>query len=472
MTAVGQNRAQIFRSRPEAATQDSPAKGKLPLAALLYLLMVLLPIGFELGPLYLTSLRLLLLVLFVPLMLQLLLGRFGRLLWPDVLFFMHIAWTTVALGVNNPSMVIGNIGAAAIEFLGGYLVARATIRSKADFIMLARWLGFLVCLTLPLALIESQTGNAPILSFLERIPGLRTTKNFYMEPRMGLQRAQVFLAHPIHYGLFCSSAFSLVVLALRDIIPNWQRLLMAGAVALCVFLSLSSGAMLPLMVQMFLLVWIWVFHRLRRPWLPLVVLIMAAYIIVDLLSNRTPTMVFLSYATFSAHTAYWRAQIFEWGMINVWDNPIFGLGFNDWVRPYYMYSGSMDNFWLVMAVRYGIPGFLLVALGFGIGLVRVMCRDFSGDPALIQMRRAWIFTFIGLTLTLCTVHIWTTIYSFIFFLFGAGMWLINAEPATALPQTAGKPDPVAAPGLPLGAPRYTRFPVHKGTAIRQGSRTL
>lgn len=461
MTTVDQLRVQRLNRHPETAKPGNSAKGKLPLAALLYLLMVMLPIGFELGPLYLTTLRLLLLVLVVPLTLQLFSGQFGRILSTDVLFFLHIAWMTVALGVNNPSMVIGNTGAAAIEFLGGYLVARASIRSKADFIELARWLGFLVCLTLPLALVESQTGNAPILSVLERIPGLRTTHNFYIEPRMGLQRAQVFLAHPIHYGLFCSSAFSLVVLGLRDVLPTWRRLLMAAAVALCVFLSLSSGALLPLIVQIFLLVWIWAFHRLRHPWLPLLVLIVAAWIVVDLLSNRSPTMVFLSYATFSSHTAYWRAQIFEWGMINVWDNPIFGIGFNDWVRPYYMYSGSMDNFWLVNAVRYGIPGFLLLALGYGIGLIRVMRRDFSDDPALLRMRRAWVFTFIGLTLTLCTVHIWTSIYSFVLFLFGAGMWLINAESETAPSQTTVPLDSANTSERLLASPRYTRFTAQK-----------
>ena len=46
-----------------AATIDTPAQtsnaGRLPLPALLYLLCVVLPIGFNAGPLALTSLRLL-----------------------------------------------------------------------------------------------------------------------------------------------------------------------------------------------------------------------------------------------------------------------------------------------------------------------------------------------------------------------------------------------------------------------------
>ena len=107
----------------------------------------------------------------------------------------------------------------------------------------------------------------------------------------------------------------------------------------------------------------------------------------------------MSYATFSAHTAYWRSIIFDWGMVNVWANPIFGLGLNDWVRPRYMVSGSMDNFWLVVAVRYGIPGFALLAAGYLIALWKIGRRDFDGDQLLWQFRRAWMFSFIGLTFT-------------------------------------------------------------------------
>jgi len=451
--------------------------GKLPVPVVLYLIVVMLPVGFNLGPLYMTLQRLLLLLLIVPLMVKLLAGRFGRIMWTDTLFFLHIGWATVAIAANNPDMVVQNTGSAAVEFLGGYLVGRACIRSREDFLALCRWLGLAVCCTLPFALYEARTGNPIIITFINSLPGIRSVGNVNIEPRLGLQRAQVFLAHPIHYGLFCSTAFALTLLGLKGVLTNMWRFLMAGAIALCVFLSLSSGAMLPLILQSFLMVWVIVFQRTGRPWLLLLVLIAAAYVTIDLLSNRTPMRVFMTYATFSAHNAYWRGQIFTWGMVNVWANPIFGLGLNDWVRPFYMYSGSMDNFWLVMAVRYGIPGFSLIAAGYFIALWRIGRRDFSSDPDLIRIRRAWMFTFIGLSLALCTVHVWTTVYSYVFFLFGAGMWLVSEAPAPArTPATAAgrsgdvrmratDPEPsslpVAATGSTSlrGGPRYTRFPV-------------
>ena len=135
----------------------------------------------------------------------------------------------------------------------------------------------------------------------------------------------------------------------------------------------------------------------------------------------------MSYATFSAHNAYWRSLIFEWGMINLWGSPIFGIGLNDWVRPFFMHSSSIDNFWLLNAMQYGIPGFVLLGVGYLPALWWVGRRNFDADQRLFQLRRAWMLTFAGLTLTLCTVHVWTSIYSFVFFLFGAGMWFLTVD---------------------------------------------
>lgn len=413
--------------------------GPLPLPALLFLAAIFFPAGFNVGPIYMTTFRAFLLVMVVPLTINLVSGKYGRVLWTDILFFLHIAWMSVAVAVNNPHMVVQNTGSAAVEFLGGYLVARACIRSRADFIALCRWLGLIVLVTVPMALVESQTGSAVIITLLEKLPGVRTSGNFYIEPRLGLQRAHVFMPHPIHYGLFCSTAFALTVVALKGVIPNLQRYIVGTAVGAGIFLSLSSGAMLPMFMQIGLILWIALFHRMNRPWLVLSLLTATAYITVDIISNRSALMVFLSYATFSSHNAYWRALIFEWGMKNVWGSPIFGIGFNDWERPFFMYSGSMDNFWLVNAVRYGIPGFLLLAVGYGLGMLRVGMRDFRADPVLAQLRRAWMFTFVGITLTLCTVHVWVSIYSFVFFMFGAGMWFIGADPVgTAAPEREGE----------------------------------
>jgi hypothetical protein len=138
----------------------------------------------------------------------------------------------------------------------------------------------------------------------------------------------------------------------------------------------------------------------------------------------------------------------------------------------------MDNFWLVMAVRYGIPGFLLIASGYLLALWQIGRRNLGGDLMLENQRRAWMFTFVGLTFTLCTVHVWTNIYSFVFMAFGAGMWFITATPDTetagseagtadsrrrgpvyarSFPKPENAPAPADVSPVMREAPRYTRF---------------
>lgn len=155
------------------------------------------------------------------------------------------------------------------------------------------------------------------------------------------------------------------------------------------------------------------------------------YLVVDLASNRTPLRVFMTYATFSAHSAYWRATIFEWGMVNVWANPIWGLGLKDWVRPIWMHTPSVDNFWLLIAMRYGLPGFGLLAAGYIYALWRIGTRSLQVDDPQWKFRRAWMFCMLGLTFALMTVHIWGAIYAMVFFIFGAGMWLWPQKAETA-----------------------------------------
>ncbi|TNC74786.1 O-antigen ligase family protein [Rubellimicrobium roseum] len=435
-----------------------------------YLLCVAVPVAFDLGPLTMTGLRVLLLALTVPLAIRLFMGHFGRVFLTDILFTLHILWAGAALWVNNPDRAVEQMGSVGVEFLGGYMIARAYVRSPEVFLALCRRLVLIVLCILPFSLYELMTGRPIVVEMIYRIPGLSSVEIVTIPGRMELERVQATFAHPIHYGLFCSVAFSLAFVALKGVSSTPWRYLSSGLVAFSGFMALSSGALLAVVLQVALIVWASIFVGLKSRWWLLVGLFALGYVAIDLLSTRSPIRVFMSYATFSAHNAYWRGIIFEWGMKNVWGSPLFGIGLNDWVRPWYMHSGSMDNFWLVMAVRYGLPGLILLAVGYMLGLMHIMRRNFEGDERLTLIRRAWVFTFLGLSFTLCTVHVWTSVYSFVFFMFGAGMWLILVEPEKTQPAAAeGRRPPsrpsAAVPSQPPSAvahrpsqPSYTRFP--------------
>jgi hypothetical protein len=376
-------------------------------------------------------------------------------------------WIFIALSVTFPAQVVTQIGSVGIEFIGGYLMGRAYIRTPQEFIRLCKVLVFLVLCSAPFALYETLTGRPIIVEMIRKIPGVTSVGMVAIEKRLGLERVQLTFAHPIHYGLFCSVVLSLCYVALNGVFSTTRRLLSSIVIILCGFLALSSGAFLAIVLQIFLISWTAIFARQPWRWWLLMGIFALGYVVIDLLSNRDPLSVFMSYATFSAHNAYWRSIIFTWGLKNIFgdvENNIpsaiwFGIGLNNWIRPWYMYSGSMDNFWLVNAVRYGVPGFLFLALGYAAAIFTIMRRNFDADLRLTYIRRAWVFTFLGLSFTLCTVHVWTNAYSFVFFMFGAGMWLIKqpvGEPPkddTALPDQS-----VSASGRLTRRPRYSRFP--------------
>lgn len=432
---------------------------QLPPVVWMYVITVMTPVSFNLGPLAMTSTRLFLIVMIIPMFAKLLSGHYGKLFWTDYLYCLYVVWMMPVLLVNNPSQMIQQVGSVGLEFLGGYLIGRAYIRTPEAFLGLCKAMMIFVFFSVPFAIIELRTGNPIIVAFLEALPGLNSVTNVRTEGRMGMERVQNMFSHPIHYGLFCSVAFSLCMVALRDVISTPRRYFSAVIIAFAGFSALSSGAILAIALQMGFIIWAAMFAKVASRWKILVGIFAVAYVVIDLASNRQPIDVFMTYATFSPHTAYWRSIIFEWGMMTVWSAPVFGIGLHDWVRPWFMFDSSVDNFWLLTAMRFGIPGMMLVASGYVLGLFQIMRRDFSHDPVVLLIRRAWVFTFLGLSFTLCTVHVWTHIYSFVFFVYGAGMFLITYQPKTegaAIPQDAQADGPTNRFAGNGAAPVFTR----------------
>ena len=463
----------ISQYKANASEAYISGKNRLALPVCLYVISIVTPILMRIGPLQMSVTRIVLMVMIIPLTVQLFLGRFGKVFFVDYMFFGYIGWMTLSMAIVNPDRVVENTGSAAIEFLGAYVIGRAFIRSKSDFIALIRLVGLIVLLTLPLALIETINGQPVLLNLLRNVPGISTYGNIDYETRMGLHRVQTVFAHPIHHGLFCSMSFAIVYVGLAQSVTQTKRILYGIGISAGVFLSLSSGALLALLLQTFLIAWGVAFQNVKRRWLLLAGLLALLYLAVDLSSNRTPLRVFMSYATFSPHNAYYRSIIFDWGLMNVMGNPaenipsakLFGIGLNDWVRPSYMYTGSVDNFWLVIAMRNGLPALAIMASGYVWLIWKVGRRDLGDDPVLFDLRRAWMISFVGLTFTLATVHVWGSLYSFVFFMFGSGAWFLMAEPESR--DVA--PDPEPATSNP-SRDSYTRFP--KGSSVPERDRRL
>src|SRR6185437_3616824 len=100
------------------------------------------------------------------------------------------------------------------------------------------------------------------------------------ESRLGLRRAQGPFEHFILFGIVCSSAFALSFFVFRATARSAGRLAPAF-VALAVFSSLSSGALLSVAVQVILIAWDKMTRRVTRRWAILATIVVTAYVVVD-----------------------------------------------------------------------------------------------------------------------------------------------------------------------------------------------
>jgi len=284
---------------------------------------------------------------------------------------------------------------------------------------MATALVLMVVSLLPFAMYENISGSPILIDLFGKVFSVYDVVG--SELRYGLRRAQGPFEHFILFGIVCSSAFALSFYVLQP--TRLGGRLTSGLVVLAVLSSLSSGAFLSVAVQAILIGWDKVMANVTRRWTILAIIVATAYFFVEIGSNRSAFDVFISYLTFNADTSYMRIHIWNYGTQSVVKHPIFGLGLNDWERPPWM-GGSIDNFWLVTAVRYGIPGFLFMAgvfLSVCLGLGRLKNLPFGVG----QCRKALIFTLCGFAFAACTVHLWDAPYVLFIFLLGSGMWMYD-----------------------------------------------
>lgn len=418
---------------PASPAETAPARGPV-WVAYLFVFSLLVPIDFAFGGVVLFPHRIVLLLFFVPFAIRLyLMRRAGPVLAADWFLLASALWAALALLANHPfSMALQPAGIFIIEFFGAYLLARVTIRSGEDFQKFVKVLFLIMCVLAVFAVHESVTRRSLLLHL---IPGGASRE--LIDIRYGLKRAQTIFSHSIHFGIFASACLGLFWFAVR---PRGLRWVGGLAVAVGTGFSLSSGAFMAFTMQALFIGWETILRTLRQRWRLFAALSVAAYVSIDLLSNRTPFHVLVSYATFNSSSAYNRILIWQFGTENVRDNPVFGLGLNlgEWVRPIWM-GASIDNYWLLLTMQYGLPFFALFATGLYF-LLRGIARAPLVDEADKRCRAAYLVTIGGLMIAGSTVHFWGAMMAFVMFLFGTGAWAASGG-ATRQQDAPAAPPP-------------------------------
>ena len=403
-----------------------------PITALLIALAMPTETSIYAGSLRLSPYRIILIITLIPCLTRLFSRRAGKVNGVDMLMIGHSAWVFLAFIVNEGAgQGVESGGIYIIESLGAYLVGRVWIRTGEDFEAFCRVVVFMVTVMLLFTLPEAVTGYHFIREAFRAVLGGAGLP--HIEPRLGLTRAFGSFDHPILYGTFCATTFAATYYVACGAKLGAKQIATMGAIILATFLSLSSGAFVAMAIQALLVGWDRITRGVANRWMILGSLFAASWVMLSLMSNRSPIKVFISYMTFSAHSAYNRILIWEYGTQEVGRHPLFGIGFSDWQRPEWMHSSSMDNFWLVTAVRYGLPALIML-----LGAVLLTMRHLGGlkrvDAGLARHRAAWIISIAGIAIAGVTVHFWNSLFGLFMFLLGTGTWMIDATSRTRKPH--------------------------------------
>ena len=432
----------------KAAGKTGKISSKNGILIAILMLSFVMPFFFSIGGLKLSAYRLYLLAAFFPVLIGWINGSAGRIRAADVLIIIASFWMATSLFVNHSIADQWQFsGILVIETVVPYLAARVMIRDYASFRTFVWWYFTIVLVLLPFAIFENLTGR-PILLDIFR-PVFNVYYNVNQEPRMGLERAQASFPHPILLGVFCSSAFALswyVLSPEKGIVARIKRPLVVGA---AVFSSLSSGAFMGIILQAFLIAWDEGLKSVKTRWTLFAVIFGFLYVLLELSSNRNAFQIIATELTFSPGTAWNRIHIFNNAIDDVFASPFFGIGLGEWTRPSWL-RASVDNFWLLVALRYGIPALFMFALALIMICWQAGRKPLSGKYA--RARTGYLIAFISLAISAFTVHMWEATYCLFMFLMGCGVWFIDTDGTDGDEQASNADAPRDR------TMRYTRFP--------------
>lgn len=349
----------------------------------------------------------------------------------DAFVLFLAVWQSVCHLVNEKSDTAWQAAGSAFLDCVAYFIARVAVTDIGALTSVARVTTAIVFVILPFTACEAIFRR----HFVHELMGARQVPTLY-DIRLGLLRAMGPFEHSIMYGTFCASALSLSWFLL----PLRFRALRTIAIGVAIFVSVSTAPMLAGALQLALTLWDRVFEKLRSRWTILSFGLIAALVLVSLVSNRPLTHLLISYLTLVPATGWNRLAQWTYGWADAQQNWIFGLGYKDWPRPFWLQPriASVDSYWLHRAIMFGMPGFyasILATIAAVFLVAKSKLPEF--DPQFQRARKAWMFSIVALSVVGITVDYWHQMNAYYFFVLGSGLWL--ADPKAMRGSTALAP---------------------------------
>jgi O-antigen ligase len=273
-----------------------------------------------------------------------------------------------------------------------YFVARACIRTPTD---LRRFL----ILCLPglffagmLLGAESLSGQlifrplaAEIFGHMTAFQGGEETGSLILieESRLGLLRAYGPFDHPILAGAVMVGFLPLFYFSGLRGWPRPTGLLLA----LTGFFSLSSAAFLAMIIAVGAII----IHHVKPyfakvSWWTIVGMLGVLAMVVQV-GSKSGIISVIGRMTLSPDTANYRTLIWQYGSQSVAKHPMFGIGYREWERLYWMSGDSVDAHFLLLAMRHGIivPIVLLSAIFYGMYKIGTNMSSLNSDDRTLML---------------------------------------------------------------------------------------
>ena len=390
--------------------------------ALLYALIMPAGINFAVGSIVLFPFRLVLIAA-IPWLLSRARGGTARAVAADWMILASTAWYFVSM-MHNRGFAQGfeSGGRESLDLAVAYFIGRTCLRTPDDIRRMLR-------LAFPgLALVGAVFAAESISHRLLIWPLFPTNAAVYqtVQYRIGLMRAWGPFPHPILGGAFLGWFVALYWSMRERPMLKWIGM----AIGLCGLFSLSSGSMLQIILALASIIYIFVSRMLigRVEWRPLVWSMVALLIAFQLFTEAGAAGMVVKYLTLNPATGYFRLLIWQFGSQSVMDHPFFGIGYEGYTRLSWMKTQSVDNNWLLIAMRFGLPAAItgmipaLYAIWSSARAVHLLPRK-DADVAL-----AMTVTLFGAWLVGWTVYYWITALAGYMLLVGGGVSLgLNAE---------------------------------------------
>jgi hypothetical protein len=413
------------RSVPRFRADPAAAQAERQRLLLIVVVALFIPGTLQAG-IVLSPYRVVLIALFPLLLWRWVTGAAGRCT-TDFLMLLGVLWTMLALVVHQGIDYLPRCAIIGGEMYGGYLVGRMLIRNHEDFKQYFRYFTFMFAILLPFIVLEAATGFNLIRKVFDVFLSI-PPRQHNLGQRLGLHRAQGPFEHPILLGLVASMGVANAFYIWRNT-SLVQGLARYGFFVFTAFMSVSSGPMLAVLCQSCLIAWDRTLAFMKVRWVALVYLGLFSFLLLRIASQFNLLDFVIDNLMFNSNTAGGRLVILQYGSREVIQNPVFGIGMTDWERPWWRAGkGSFDNFWLLIAMRYGLPAFLLIAAAWLSSFARIALRP-ALSPLEADYRRGYLITMTGLTIILGTVYIWNATSVFVWIYLGAGVWFYTQPPA-------------------------------------------